>query len=108
MVDVAGVHGCSLIVPAGETHFRLTGGGDLGRTAGQHVSGAVPGRRSRLERRSCRAAGRCRLSAACAVPGIKIKRHALLLGLALLVGLSTKAFFIPVLFAVIVSFLWLK
>jgi hypothetical protein len=35
-------------------------------------------------------------------------RHALLLGLALLAGLSTKAFFIPVLFAVIISFLWLK
>jgi hypothetical protein len=31
-----------------------------------------------------------------------------LLGLALLAGLSTKAFFIPVLFAVLISFLWLK
>jgi hypothetical protein len=36
------------------------------------------------------------------------KRHALLLGLSLLAGLSTKAFFIPILFAVIVSLLWLK
>ena len=35
-------------------------------------------------------------------------RHAVLLGLALLAGLSTKAFFIPVLFAIIVSLLWLK
>jgi hypothetical protein len=36
------------------------------------------------------------------------ERHAVLLGLALLAGLSTKAFFIPVLFAIIISLLWLK